>query len=55
MVVMPNKKRDIRRMSSITPFGVGAIWESEGESFVAMDISRWRDSGVPITLDRLAN
>ena len=52
--MMPDR-REIRRMSSITPFGVGAIWESEGESFVAMDISRWRDSGVPITLDRLAD
>lgn len=51
---MAEKKRGIRRMSSITPFGVGAIWESEGESFVAMDISRWNDHGVPITLDRLA-
>ena len=51
---MTNKKREIRRMSSITPFGVGSIWESEGESFVAMDISRWNDSGSPIILDRLA-
>lgn len=51
---MSAKKREIRRMSSIAPFGVGAVWESEGESFIAMDISRWKDLGSPIVLDRLA-
>jgi Domain of unknown function (DUF1998) len=49
-----DSKREIRRMSTITPFGVGAVWESEGESFIAMDISRWRDPGSPIILERLA-
>jgi len=47
-------KRIIRRVAAVSPFGTGAIWEDNRESFVAMDISRWpRDAGTPIELKRL--
>jgi len=46
--------RIIRRMSAVTQFGVGAIWDNDGESFVQMDISRWTGIGQDIVLDRLA-
>ena len=46
--------RKIRRMHTIYPFGVGALKEIGGESFVACDISRWRDSGIRLLgVDRL--
>lgn len=46
--------RKVRRMHTIYPFGVGAVKEIEGESFVACDISRWRDGGVRLLgVDRL--
>ena len=41
-------------MSAVTQFGVGAIWDHDGESFVQADISRWSDNGHDIVLDRLA-
>ena len=46
--------RKIRRMHTIYPFGVGALKEIGGESFVACDISRWRDTGIRLLgVDRL--
>lgn len=51
---MGESKRIIRRVAAVSPFGTGAIWEDNRESFVAMDISRWpRDAGTPIELRRL--
>ena len=45
---------NIRRMHTIYPFGVGAVKEIAGESFVACDISRWSDAGIPLLgVDRL--
>jgi hypothetical protein len=41
-------------MHTIYPFGVGALKEIGGESFVACDISRWSDEGVRLLgVDRL--
>ncbi len=52
---MAESKRIIRRISAVSPFGPGAIWEENRESFIAMDISRWpTDAGEIVKLDRLA-
>lgn len=34
--------RTVRKMQAITPYGVGAIFDYSNESFVGMDISRWK-------------
>ena len=47
--------RKIRRSQYITPFGVGAVLDLGNESFVAQDISQWKQTGVPIKLPRLQN
>lgn len=47
------KRKQIRRSQTISPFGVGAILDIEGESFVMADIFRWRDSGEEIREPRL--
>ena len=52
---MADSKRIIRRIAAVSPFGPGAIWEENRESFIAMDISRWpADAGAIVKLDRLA-
>ncbi|WP_099034761.1 DUF1998 domain-containing protein [Lacimicrobium alkaliphilum] len=46
--------RKIRQSQTITPFGVGAIYDFGAESFVAMDISKWRvEREADIRLPRL--
>jgi hypothetical protein len=46
--------RKIRRMHTIYPFGVGALKEIAGESFIACDISRWGVRGTRLLgVDRL--
>jgi len=49
----------IRRAQTIAPFGVGAIYDISGQSFVAKDISKWFKNGQaigdPIELSRLSN
>lgn len=46
--------RKVRQAQTVTPFGVGAIYDFGAESFVAMDISKWRVGNVPdIRLPRL--
>lgn len=46
--------RKVRRSQTVTPFGVGAIYDFGAESFAAMDISKWRvDSEPDIRLPRL--
>lgn len=46
--------RKVRRSQTVTPFGVGAIYDFGAESFVAMDISKWRVEREPdIRLPRL--
>ncbi len=47
------KKRTIRRSATVSPFGVGAIYDFGDESFVAMDTMQWRNHGVKIRLPRL--
>ena len=46
-------KRSIRRSATVSPFGVGAIYDFGDESLVAMDISCWRGRGDKIHLPRL--
>ena len=46
--------RKVRRSQTVTPFGVGAIYDFGSESFVAMDISKWRVGREPdVRLPRL--
>ena len=48
--------RRLRRAQTVSPFGVGAIIDIVGESFVAEDISRWALNGtVPLKAPRLAS
>lgn len=45
--------RTIRRSATVSPFGVGAIYDFGDESFVAMDTFHWRAEGEMIRLPRL--
>ncbi|MDC1368953.1 hypothetical protein N8290_05285, partial [Pseudomonadales bacterium] len=46
--------RKVRRSQTVAPFGVGAIYDFGAESFVAMDISKWKVDREPdIRLPRL--
>lgn len=47
-------QRKIRQSQTIVPFGVGAIFDFQGESLVGCDIFRWGPRGEPIQSDRLA-
>lgn len=47
-------KRKVRQAQTITPFGVGGIFDLGGESFVAADITTWGKHGVEINSRRLA-
>jgi hypothetical protein len=47
-------ERKVRRSQTITPFGVGAIIDILGESFVAEDITRWRGKKVVLRGPRIA-
>jgi hypothetical protein len=46
--------KSVRLSQSVSPFGVGAIYDVLGESFVACDITLWGTRGVPVQLNRLA-
>lgn len=46
-------QRQIRQSQTISPFGVGAIFDIQGESFVACDIYEWGGRGVPVLSERL--
>ena len=47
-------KHDLRLSEVITPFGVGAIVDVQGESLIAADTSWWdKKYAAPITCDRL--
>ena len=50
-----NKKLDrkLRLSQTVSPFGVGAIFDLLGESFVACDIAMWGAHGDTIRLSRL--
>lgn len=47
------RKRTIRRSSTVSQFGVGAIYDFGDESLVAMDIFHWNNQGDKIRLPRL--
>ena len=47
-------ERTVRRSQTITPFGVGAIIDILGESFVAEDITRWKGKKVVLRGPRIA-
>ncbi|MDN2495889.1 DUF1998 domain-containing protein [Nocardia nova] len=47
-------QRKIRQSQTIVPFGVGAIFDFQGESLVGCDIFRWGARGETIQSDRLA-
>lgn len=51
---MARVRRTIRRSQTLSPFGVGAIYDVLGESFAAADTSRWPGTSETITMDRLA-
>lgn len=48
--------RSIRRSQTVSPFGVGGVYDIGAESFVAMDTTKWQMRGDPdIRLPRLEN
>ena len=51
---MTSRDLTVRLGQTVTPFGVGAIYDISGQSFVAEDIAQWGSAGRPIFLDRLA-
>jgi hypothetical protein len=38
-------RKQLRRSQSLSPFGVGAVYDILGESFVAADIRHWQKDG----------
>jgi len=48
-------QRTIRLSQTISPFGVGAIYDTQGESLIAPDTASWSGRGRPLRLDRLAD
>lgn len=46
--------RRIRRSQILSPFGVGAMFDVVGESFVAEDITRWQGKQVSVSAPRIA-
>src|SRR4051812_24926357 len=49
------RTRSIRRSATVSPFGVGAIYDFGDESLVAMDTYHWQSQGEKIRLPRLEN
>lgn len=47
------RSRSIRRSATVSPFGVGAIYDFGDESLVAMDTFQWKSQGDRIRLPRL--
>ncbi|MBQ1076645.1 DUF1998 domain-containing protein [Micromonospora sp. C31] len=46
--------RRLRRMQALSPFGVGAIVDMLGESFVAEDVTRWKGRRMTLAAPRIA-
>ncbi|MFG1872303.1 DrmB family protein [Micromonospora arborensis] len=46
--------RRLRRMQALSPFGVGAIVDMLGESFVAEDATRWKGRRMTLAAPRIA-
>jgi hypothetical protein len=53
--MMSRVDRSVRLSQTITPFGVGAIYDVLGESFVACETSYWKRHGTPLKAQRLAD
>lgn len=47
-------ERRLRRSQTLAPFGVGAIFDVVGESFVAEDIQRWKGKITSVDAPRIA-
>lgn len=47
-------QRKVRQAQTVVPFGVGAIFDFQGESLVACDIFRWGARGEVLRSERLA-
>ena len=47
------KVKLVRRAQTLSPFGVGAIFDVEGESLLATDITYWKNEGQEIREKRL--
>jgi hypothetical protein len=52
---MSDRDLIIRLSQTVTPFGVGSVYDVLGESFVACDTYRWGTQGRELKLRRLAN
>ncbi|WP_405694855.1 DUF1998 domain-containing protein [Streptomyces coelicoflavus] len=48
------RKLRVRQAQTVLPFGVGAVLDVQGESFVAAGIERWPDLKTPVSCERLA-
>ncbi|MFE4411332.1 DrmB family protein [Streptomyces sp. NPDC056821] len=48
------RKLRVRQAQTVLPFGVGAVLDVQGESFVAAGIERWPDLKTPVPSERLA-
>lgn len=48
------QQRKVRQSQTVVPFGVGAIFDLNGESLLACDIFRWGPRGERIQSERLA-
>ncbi len=50
-----NRKLRVRQAQTIVPFGVGSILETQGEAFVAADVTQWPQASCsPVESPRLA-
>ncbi|MFF3285636.1 DrmB family protein [Streptomyces sp. NPDC003023] len=48
------RKLRVRQAQTVLPFGVGAVLDVQGESFVAAGIASWPQLKTPVVSDRLA-
>ncbi|MCX5274380.1 DUF1998 domain-containing protein [Streptomyces virginiae] len=48
------RKLRVRQAQTVLPFGVGAVLDVQGESFVAAGIGNWPQTKTPVTSERLA-
>ncbi|WP_330460410.1 DUF1998 domain-containing protein [Streptomyces sp. NBC_00820] len=48
------RKLRVRQAQTVLPFGVGAVLDIQGESFVAAGIETWPHSKTPVVSERLA-
>ncbi|MGK5643210.1 hypothetical protein ACSNOK_33720, partial [Streptomyces sp. URMC 126] len=48
------RKLRVRQAQTVLPFGVGAVIDVQGESFVAAGIENWPQTKTPVPSERLA-